>query len=586
MRTLTIAIALVALAVPSALASGGQVKLKTDNGADGYYYNALGSAAARYVAKYEAGDVRIFGILCGVRYRDLDSSVRTGNDDYTLGLDLRSPDPDAPEYADLKDRGLLAAGDANSVPSCSTTGATRTGTFGGGAGVPHPGTRFFITMPQPANNAQDTGGDFCGILLDTSSAFANSARSQGYFPGGPRTSIGFNHFVEAVVFEPLDQDISLRMTGSSRFPGDRGLPAMFARRRCSGADCRVDGRDSTGNDRTDDFITARIAVDNRLGPATLDLVIEADRSAVNPKLGPKDVVSLFRPVGGGTPVMNPLSLPTGRTLLTLEIDRVIARRLLPRLPANVPFHLRLADPNDPDLVPDEESQLLGLRPNAGYYDDDSHDEGFFFTQSPVLSGDALSVRYDAVDLPKPGNPLVITGAQVVGGEFGATGLSGLDAFELRREDTVLPGNPDLSPQGLFRSQGTVGDPGNSDGIPTGIPVTTVSIDFTDYVATPEDPALAANLFGLAYLSPGDTLASVTGIGSAGAGDVFVGNSSTLHAGALPVTPFLSGDLEIRLDVEGELGTSAAGRRTKRIEGAVLRVPGRYVLVDKGGRRVE
>jgi hypothetical protein len=521
-----------------------------------------------------------------VRYLDLDHSSHSPIDAYVLGLDLRAADPNAPEYADLSLAGLLAQGDPNSLFSCSTTGAPRTGTFGGGAGVSHPGVRFFVTMPQPANNDPDETVDFCGVLLDTSSVFANSARSQGYFPGGPRTSIGFNHFVEAVVFERLDQDLSLRMTISSRFPGDRGLPVLFARRRCSGPDCRISVTDPLDNNRTDDFITARITIDNRLAPATLDLVIEADRSAVNPKLDRKDVLSFLRPIGGGTPLTNPLTFPTGRTQLALEIDRVIARRLLALLPVNLPFHVRLVDPNDPNLILDDESQLLGLRPFAGYYDDDTHSGGFFFTQSPVLSGDALCVRYDAVDLPKPGNPLVVTGAQVVGGDFGASGLLGLDAFELRREDTVLSGNPDLSPQGLFRSQGTVGDPGNGDGIPMGIPVTTVSIDFTDYVAMPPDPALALNLFGMAYLNPGDSGASVTAIGSAGAGDAFVGNSSTLHAGALPVTPFLSDDLEIRLDLEGELGTRAAGRRTRRIEGAVLREAGRYVLVERGGRRVE
>jgi hypothetical protein len=590
MRWLAVALAplaVVALGARHAAGSGGEVKLKTDNGPDGYYYNALGAAAGRYVAKYEAADIRMDGLVCGARRLDNDNSIIVhGVDAYTHGLDLRASDPNAPEYADLTSAGLLAPGDPNSLVSCSTGAASRTGTFGGGAGVPHPGFRFFITLAQPANNDPANGIDFCGILLDTSSIFANSARTQGYFPGGVKTSIGFNHFVEAVVFEPVDQDVSLRMTGSSRFPGDRGLPVQFARRRCSGSACRISSMDPTDNNGTDDFITARITIDNRLGPATLVLVVEADRSAVNPRLGPRDVLPFFRPIGGGAPVTSPITFPTGRTLLALEIDRVIARRLLARLPVSLPFQVRLEDPNDPNLIPDEESQDLGLRPNTGYYDDDTHSGGFFFTQSPVLSGDALCVRYDAVDLPKPGNALVVSGAQVVGGEFGVTGLRGLDAFELRREDTILPGNPDLSPQGLFRSQGTVGDPGNGDGIPMGIPVTTVSIDLTDYVATPQNPALAVNLFGLAYLNPGDTGAQVTAIGSAGAGDAFIGNSSTLHAGEIPVVPFASVDLEIRLDVEGELGTGAAGRRTRRIEGAVLREPGQYVLVEKGGRRVE
>jgi hypothetical protein len=183
---------------------------------------------------------------------------------------------------------------------------------------------------------------------------------------------------------------------------------------------------------------------------------------------------------------------------------------------------------------------------------------------------------------------VVSGVDVVAGEFGTSGLAGLDAVELRREDAVLARNPDLSPQGLYRARGTVGDPGNADGVPTGLPVTTVLVDFTDYVTTPAVPGLAENLFAMAYLSPGDTGASVTAIGSAGGGDVFIGNSSTLLARTLPVQPFTRDDLEIRLDVNGALSTAAgAGRRTKRLDPLPeLRIPGVLHVVEKGGRIVE
>jgi hypothetical protein len=572
----------------AAFASGGTVKLKTDNTADGYYYNALGNAAARYGAFYNSGEFDINAVICGVRYRERDQSVITaGVDGYVLGLDLRSEDPNAATYADLTGGGLIAAGDANSVASCSTTGAARTGTFGGGAGTADPLTSFLITMAQPANNDPADGSDFCGILLDTSSVFVNSARTQGYAPGGALASIGFNHFVEAVVFEPKEFDLSIRMTGSSRFAGDRGLPVQFARRKCSGTDCKVDGTDGTGNDASDDFISGRFTIDNNTlaAPRPLNLIVEADRSAINPKLGPKDVTNFFKPIGGGGPIMNPVTFPNGRTLFKLEIKIAIKRKFLASFPVNLPFDVRLEDPNDANDVPDSESQALGLRSNTGYYDDNSHSGGFFFSQSPVLTGDALSVRFDAVDLPKVGNTLNITGAEVVAGEFGASGLAGLDAFELRREDAVLANNPDLSPQGLLRNIGVVGDPGNADGIATGLPVTTVPVDFTNYVATPVNAALALNLFGMAYLSPGDTGAAVTAVGSAGGGDVFIGNSSTLNAGVAPVAAFNQDDLEIRLDVEGELGTSASAPQTKVID-SVLREQGRVIAVEKGGRRID
>jgi len=577
-----------------AIAAGGVVKLKTDNGSGllAYYYNALGNAPARYVSKYNAGEFDPGALICGVRTWDLDQSTITpGIDDYVLGCDLRSPDPNEPEYADLTSVGLLALGDANSLLSCSTNGWGQTRTFGGGVGVPDPLTRLFITMAQPGNNNPGEGLDFCGIILCTNSVFVNSSRTQSYTAaGGAHTSIGFNHFVEAIVFEPEEFDLRIRMTGSSRFPGDRGLPVQFARRACSGPDCRIDGTDGSTSNATDDFITARLTIDNNTQAASrpLDLIVEADRSVVNPKLGPRDVTAFFRSIGAGGGIVNPVTFPSGRTLFNLEVKIAIRRKFFGSFPVNLPFAVRLEDPNHPNEVPDLERQALGLRPGTGYYDDDSHDGGFFFTQSPVLTGDALTVRFDAVDLPKPGNTLVVSGIEVVAGEFGASGLPGLDAVELRREDAVLARNPDLSPQGLFRARGTVGDPGNADGIPTGLPVTTVLVELTDYITTPPNPALANNLFAMAYLNPGDTGMSTTAIGSAGAGDVFIGNSSTMFAGSLPVTGFSQDDLEIRLDVDGALSSTAGGEtRTRRIDPLPpLRIPGVVQILEKGGRVVE
>jgi hypothetical protein len=576
------------ITVKGAPSPGCSVKLKTDNGPDGYYYNAGGNAAARYVSRYRPDDILPSGIVCGVRYSDLDTSVRKGNDDYVLGLDLRSADPNFPEYADLTAPGLLASGDANSLQSCSSTGIARTATFGGGAGLPRPGSPFFITMPQPANNDPEHGFDMCGILLDTTSVFVNSARTQGYFPGGPRSSLGFNHFIEAVAYEPAATDLRLRMSGSSRFPGDRGLPVMFARRRCSGSDCRTDRTDTTGNDSTDDFISATVVVDRSLAEPPLPLLmrVKADRSALSPALSALDVTSLLHPIGGGPPATEPMVFPAGRTVLRLEMRQAIKRKILPLLPVDLPFSLRLIDPNDGASSVGDVVSTLGLRPSAGYLDGDRSD-GFLVTRDPVLTGDALVVRVDAVDLPDPLETLRVTGAQVSGGEIGASGLPGLDAFQLRREDAILARNPDLSPQGLLRARGTVGDPGNADGIALGPPVTTLAIDLTDFVTVPGNPALAPTLFGLAYLNPGDSLGAATALAFSSAGEVTVGNSSRLLGDSHPVLPLTEGDLAIRLDVDGELGTaSLRSRRTKLLTYAYSRPAGHFIAVDKDGRRVE
>ncbi len=588
LRAGLVAAALIAVTGSAAFASGGSIKRKTDGGADGYYYNALGSAAGRYGGLYGALEFDINAIICGMAHQELDQSVITGGvDDYTMAKDLRTTDVNAAGYADLTLGGLIANADANSVVSCSTTGASQTATFGGGAGVADPLVAFVLTSSQPANNDVNEGIDFCGIQLDTSSLFVNSARTQGPAPGGAQTTIGFNHFIEAVVFEPKEFDLNLRMTGSSRFAGDRGLPVMFSRRKCdtSLSVCSADGGDP-GQGSTDDYITARITIDNNTAaaPRALNLIIEADRAALNPKLTPKDITLFFRPIGGGPPIMNPVTFPNGRTNFNLEIKIAIKAKFLPLFPADLPFLVRVQDPNVTSDIPDSEAQNLGLRPNTGYYDNDSHAGGFFFTQSPVLTGDALNVRFDAVDGPKQdgsvADEVIMSGAQVVAGEFGASGLAGLDAFQIRREDPVVQGSPDLSPQGLFRTVGSIGDPGNADGIATGPAATTVTLDFTDITLDVLDPALYPNLFGMAFLNPGDTLASLTAIGSAGPGDTFVGNSSNTGAFANPVGNFNQDDIEIRADYDSGFGTIGQAVKTNQLDGASVRENGKFKIATK------
>lgn len=574
-------------------ASGGVVKFKTDNGPDGYYYNANGAARARYCSYYFVGEFDGRAVICGMRIRDLDQSSRSlGVDVYTLGGDLRSEDGNRPGYADISTAGLVATTDLASRGSCSTTGATRTYTFGGGAGVPDPMTAFLLTAPQAANNNLSEGIDFCGILLDTSSVFSNSARTQAYSVAeNPLyTSIGFNHFLEAIVLEPKDFDLNLRMTGSSRFPGDRGLPVMFARRVCdlSQVNCVAMNGDVPVS-TTDDFVTARIALDNATcSTASTVVTITADRSPINPKLGPRVVTPFFRPCGGGAPILHPMTLPAkSRTILCLEIKTAISRQIVNRFPVDLPFTVIALDANNLTNPPfDLEDQLLGLRPSSGYYDNDSHG-AFFFSQTPVQTGDNLGVRTDAIDLPKPGNVLRISGVQVVGGEFGTSGLTGLDGIEVRREDPVIVRNPDLSPEGLIRGVAAIGDPGNSDGLPMGLAATTLNVDFTDFVTTVQDPALAENLFTLAYLNPGETGAMVTAIGATGGGDTFVGNSGTILGGIHPTFPFSQNDLEIRLDLNGELGnpTVLEPARRHRPVSARPREVGRFQVVRKGGEIV-
>jgi hypothetical protein len=579
-----------------ALASGGSVKLKTDNGPDGYYYNANGTARARYGGAYNAGEFDINAIICGIRIRDLDQSTITpGVDDYILRGDIRTDDPLAVGYADISALGLIATTDAGSALSCTTTGAASTQTFNTGAGIADPGTRFVLTCSQPGNNDVNIGLDFCGMQLDTSSVFVNSARTQNYAvaDGALYASIGFNHFVEAVVFEPKLKDLNIRLTGSSRYPADRGLPVMFARRVCDVAqsNCVGQASDTGPVTTTDDFITARVTMDNNTASScAVNLTLLADRSVINPKLTPKDVTAFFRPCAGGPPIMNPLNLPANsRTNLCLEIKTAIGQSLLGAFPIDLPF---LADISDANLVSlDSESQKLGIRKSAGYYDNNSHAGGYFFSQSPVQTGDALIVRYDAIDLQNRANtatPYRLSGVQYVSGEFGASGLAGVDGLEARLEDPVVPGAPDLSPSGLLRAISTIGDPGNADGIASGAPPTTTTIDFTDIVITPGNFALANNSFCMCYLNPGDTLAAVTAVGATGGGDVFIGNSATILGGNLPIAQFTQNDLEIRVDENGLLGTTSPNLNGQvgSASSTLLRTPGQFIAIDKNRNRID
>ncbi len=541
-------------------ASGGDVRLRTDDVAEGYYYNALSEAAARYGSLYRGAEFNAGALICGARLRALDQSTITPNvDDYTLVTELRHTDPNHPGYASLFADGLIATADANSLLSCGSSSAAQVQTFGGGAGIDAPGGPFLLTAIQPANHDSDDMNDYCGVVLDTDSPFLNSSRVQSLAPGGERKTIGYNHFLEAIVFEPSLLELHGRMTGSSHFPADRGRPVMFARSGCNLDQfrCVADPGDPGPLTTTDDFITVRLTIDNNGPQASLpmNLVIEADPSPLNSTASKKDVTGLFRSLGGGPGIVNPLVFPSGRTVLTMDIRHALKRRLMRFLPVDVPFELRLEDPND-GIVAASVSQNLGLRPMPGYVDNNSHSGGFGLVQSPAMTGDAIAVTFGRKWWQW--GSVLLSGAEVVVGQTGTEVLPGLDAFELRREDPVFAFQPDFSPQGLIRSVGTVGDPGNADGIPGGPAPTTVRIEFPDMSLEGLGGSARGGLgfcrpaAGLVYLNPGDTLLSGTGVGLASGGDVSVATSSILAGGVLPLIPLHESEAELRLDYGDEL----------------------------------
>ncbi len=305
-------------------------------------------------------------------------------------------------------------------------------------------------------------------------------------PGGNQT--GFDN-------SPT-MNVVLTPTGSMRFPGDMGQPLVFTRRR------------NASLQPTDDALTLHLLIENGTGaPLVRSLEICGDRGAVGLPPGLKRITSLFRTVGGG-PLANPVTIPSGRTILKLEAASPAAKRKIAGAvdglgSVNLPLQVILDDPAadaarcrlESDDHTDFADDLVGLRPRAGSPDDAAADS-FHIVQSPTGPGDSLHVQLSPFDMPRV--PYAVTGLELVGGEFGGSFLPGFDAAELRRADPVCPAQPDLSPLGLLASFGVRDGRGE---IATGPPGTIVTLDTHDVridpVARPE------NLYVLVATVPGE-----------------------------------------------------------------------------------
>lgn len=558
-------------------AAGGVVIPRTTPGDiwGGYYFGLSGSGFDRFVNAYPAGTLAPGSIVCGLRIRELNQGVSPRG---FMDGEIRAEDPANPGYPDFASPPLVTA-DAASRGECSTSGASaRILTFGGGAGFPAPAANQFACAVEPVHGAGTL--DFCGVLLDTLGPNLGFAQ---FYSGGLAGTLPWNIYVEEIVFAPPALGLTVRPSGSSRYPGDRGVPVVYTT------------RPNAGGGVTDDRITLTIAIDNGTGgPLFRNLTACADSAAIVPGGAFVPVTGFFRPVGGGGAIVNPVAIPPGRTTVKLEvavpsaIDRVA--RIGSRGPVNLPLRFIVDDPMadvtacalEGAVGVGSSDVLLGLRRRAGSGDDGSA-EAFFVVQDPSRPGDSFNVRYAAIDLPRVS--YAMSGFEIVGGEYGGAGLPGLDAIELRTEDPIFASAPDLSSVGLVRSVGT------SDGVgeaPLGPPPTTVVFDFPDVVVdSTSDPAGAErNFFALALLLPG-ALPVVTAIGVDAMPDATsLGESSFLVSGVLPARPIL-GNAMIRLLLDGDRATlETAAPPATMADGAHLRVGDRYVAIDRWGRRIE
>lgn len=569
---LAIAPALV-LAANTAFAAGGVVALRTDNGADGYYYGLGGSGVDRYINEYLANSHDPGSIVCGARWRELNQG--TIPPPGVGGGDLRLENPAMLGYPDIVG-GLVATVDPSSQGTC-LGGLTRIFTFGGGAGVPDPVQKHYISAIEPLHGT--AGIDFCGTLLDTSSAYQGFAK---YYSGGNFGAIPWNHFIETIIFTSKRMDLNMRASGSARFPGDIGIPVVFTTRPALVTP-------------TDDNITVTMSIDNGTGGSIgRNLRICADQSVIDPKKGLKEITGFFRPVGGGLAIMNPITLPSGRTILRLEVSsasvKTKAASIVNKRVLNLPIRVLVDDPAvdtnacvlDGGSDIDDETQQLGLRRRAGSADDNSI-EGFFTVQAPNQVGDSLNVRFKAIDLPRIGYN--ITGFEVVGGEFGGSGLPGLDSIQLRTDDPVFSGCPDLTGVGLLRQFGAADGVGSA---PLGPPPTTAVFNSTDININPTiNPGLVPDLFVLGLLLPGEA-GPVTAIGADTApGDTILNDSTFTTSGLQPCSTFLA-NWALRALIDGDRGTleSSSVPAEMKPQAGFVREVGKYIAIDRNGRRIQ
>jgi len=353
-------------------------------------------------------------------------------------------------------------------------------------------------------------------------------------------------------------DVTARVSGSSRFVGDSGLPVVFTN--------RLNAESPTNP--TDDNITVTAVIDNMFGgPVSRTFRICTDLSVIVPTRGATEITGAFTPVGGGGQVMNPLTFLPGRTVLRLEMTALSAKTklgsIVNRLPANLPIRVLVDEPGadadacalDGSTDVDETESVIGLRRRPGSSDDDSA-EAFVVVRPQTGEGDSINAVHRAVDMPKV--PHVISGVEVVLGEFGGSGLPGLDAVEVRRCHLIFPGSPDLSPGGLVRTVGAVDGVGSVAGGP---PPTTVVLNVADY---PVDPATAGDdLFVRAVLLAGQ-ISAVTAVGvDQDPTETLLGDASFTLSGDTPANDLPSGNAMLRLLLDGDHGTLETGayRRT-------------------------
>jgi hypothetical protein len=541
-----------------ALASNGTIRQAHSDAADYIVYFGIANGTNdRWITRWgtegaafpTGSEFDPNSVICGARSRS--GSQATVTIDRPLLMDIRSEDPNNPGFPDVLPN--VAAGaatvpagsDQNGSPAqCPVAVGYQNFTFNAGNGIPDPLVAFFLTYKIPGSAGADVP---CQIIGDFSAP--DNGRSKYYnsntTPPAPNYGQdGFNSWIDAVVFTPFILDLNFRMSGSSQFVGDRGLPIWSIR--------GEEGNGLGSSTIVDDFLTTTVVVDNGTGGPlnnqTLSLV--GDRSVINPKLTPKDLASTFRLLSNPKVSLasgNPYSWAPGRTILRANIPATISGKFEALFPINLPFVAASRNASLPiGTGPrDDERQDLGLRRQRGQIDDGSA-EAAVIVQGPALTGDILAQRWDARRVfpsrisPSGAkvNSITVSALQVAAVSAGSA--NGFDALQIRRDDPVILNASDQTPQGLVATAGTSGSAiGDGARMAPPIPVDpNGAVAFFTYTLSPAATLLSADgsFWTNTYVFPGDiggVGANGTFIGSDTTDDTVIGQSFTSQAGTQP-----------------------------------------------------
>lgn len=520
-----VASALAVAASPVEASVGSRVLAKSDGSPDGLYYvlDEPLSPESAYVTEYLAGDFDPGDLIVGARVADYGpGTVPLGS----VSAELRFEDPLNPGFPDLSPDGLVAEAAAGLESPCSEDPNFRREI--GFLAVEAPTDRsLYLIVRLPASGHPSAR---CGIQLDTSSPPRGASKcylgSTGEF-----LELRANHLAELRVLRSGPQDLGFDAHGTPRYAGDAGRPVVFAR------------RSNTENRLTDDFVSLDIVVDNgEPQPVSLLLDVWADVSDVAPGHLPIELTSRFKTLGGSGRLDALRTFGRGRTVIKSVLRRSLPQWALGRLPARVRLDAALLDPMVPSVPRDRESAYIGLRPAPGIHDDGTSEQVLLVSE-PSVPGDSLAVRFPLADLPRV--PFTVSAVDVVGCSVGGANRLGYDAIEIRREDPIVTGSPDLSAEGLVRTVGAVDGVGEARMTPL-LAVRRFAV--TPFSVDPE-AADTVNLWAQVVLAAGDRFDRGTVVGADLDAETLLFDSHFSDGGSLPYRRDNGRNYAIRLIVD-------------------------------------